>query len=127
MDEDNVFRYDSNEEIGEVIESGTGVIFIGDSKDNLSRVVVNMLLRVVSNTDLNIIHYSSDISSVSNYIDEEVTVPIVLFVVDGEVDSYHIGTIDNKEELTEDEEVSLYNIYLDGVHRVLNDVCDERC
>lgn len=127
IDEDNIFQYNTNEEINHILSSGTGVIFIGSEDDNLSRCVMNLLVKVSNHTDIQVIHYNKDINSVSKYIDEEVKRPVVLFVIDGKLDSYHIGTVDNKEVLSSDEEVLLYNLYLDGVHKVLDDVCDERC
>lgn len=127
IDEDNIFQYASNEKIKEIMENGTGVIFIGGSQNNLSRSAINVMIKVIENTDINVIHYSNDVSSVSEYIDEDVDIPVVLFVIEGKIDSYHMGTINDKEELSNDEEIELYNIYLDGVHKVLNDVCDERC
>ena len=127
IDVDNVFKYYTNDEIKDVIENGSGVIFIGNSEDNLSRVVVNVLNKVVSNTDIDVVYCNSDKDIVSKYIDEDISIPVVLFIFEGEVSSYHIGTINDSYELSNDEEIELYNIYLEGVHRVLNDVCDERC
>ena len=58
---------------------------------------------------------------------EKLKVPIVINVLEGDITSYYVGTIDDKEVLTEDEELELYNIYSNGIHEVLQDACDERC
>ena len=53
--------------------------------------------------------------------------PIVLNILEGKITSYHIGTINDKDKLSESEELELYNIYTDGIHEVLQDTCDEEC
>ena len=35
--------------------------------------------------------------------------------------------IDDKVDLSEDETIDLYNIYLEGIHKVLQDACNESC
>ena len=127
IDGDSVFEYYTNDEINDIIKNDSGVIFIGNGEDNLSRVVVNVLDKVVSNTDIDVVYCNNNKDIVSEYINEDISIPVVLFVFEGEVSSYHIGTINDSYELSNDEEIELYNIYLEGVHQVLNDVCDERC
>lgn len=124
----NIVEYSDLDKINSIIGNGSGVIFIGDAKDNLSRRVVDVLLSVADNTGLNKIYYYDSLDGI-NGIDsiENKKIPLVLFVFEGEVLDYHVGTIDDKVELSEDEVIELYNKYSLGVHKVLNDACDESC
>ncbi|MCI6266527.1 MAG: hypothetical protein MR598_06775 [Erysipelotrichaceae bacterium] len=124
----NLIQYSNLEEINKIIKDGTGVIYIGSPTDDVSRRAVDVLLGVTHNTDLEKIYYISSMDGIQG-IDsiEEKKIPLVLFVLDGEIVSYHIGTIEDKTDLSDDELVQLYNIYSEGVHKVLQDACDERC
>lgn len=55
-------------------------------------------------------------------------VPMVLFVKDGEVVSYHLSTVDSQEDpsisLNDSQRDELYNIYLDGINSVVGGVCN---
>lgn len=128
ISEANLIKYSTDDEINQIIQDGTGVIYIGNPKDNISRKAVDVLLGVAHNTDLEQIYYIDHLDGIEG-IDEisDLKIPLVLFVVDGEIISYHIGTIEDKVELSDDEVVELYNIYSDGLHQVLGDACDERC
>lgn len=128
IDEENIIKYVSREEVNKIIKSKTGVIFIGDPSDNLSRVAINLLLEASSSTDLSKIYYIDRLDNIEGLEKiENKKVPLVLNVLDGEVKSYHVGTIEDKDKLTEDEKMELYNIYIEGIHEVLQDSCDERC
>ena len=128
LSDDKVFYMATSEEVNDVLSNGSGVILIGKAQDNLTRRVVKVLKDTALNTGLDNVYYLSSFDQVN--IDEDIPtdgMPIVIFVVDGKVVTYHIGTIDDKVDLSEDEEISLYNIYVDGVHKVLKDACDEEC
>ena len=114
--------------INKIIESGTGVILIANKKDNLSRRAVSVLMEASSNTDLDKIYYIDSIEGIVGIDEiENKNIPLVLFVLDGKIEAYHVGTIEDKVELSEDETIDLYNSYLDGIHKVLQDACDESC
>lgn len=55
-------------------------------------------------------------------------VPMVLFVKDGEVVSYHLSTVDSREDpsisLNDSQRDELYNIYLDGINNVVGGICN---
>lgn len=61
--------------------------------------------------------------------EKRIYVPLVVFVVDGEIVNYHMDTVSSQTDpyvvLDEDQQVELYNIYTDGIHDVLGDVCEE--
>ena len=120
---------DSNEkEINQLLQNGTGVVFIGKATDKLSRKAISILLSASDNTDLKKIYYLDDYQSIDGLEEiENIKIPIVLFVLDGKIEKYHVGTVEDKVDLDEDQTLELYNIYLDGIHVVLQDTCDESC
>lgn len=128
ISQNNLMRYSTVDEVNTLIQSGTGVVYIGKPDDDLSRKVADVLIDVANNTDLGVIYYLKELDGVS-LLDEitEQKVPLVLFVLDGKITSYHVGTIDGKVDLSDDEVIQLYNIYMNGIHEVLQDACDERC
>ncbi len=128
IDEDNIIKYSDVQEINKIISSGTGVIFIGNAKDDISRRVIDILFKVSDSTGLDKIYYIDSLDNIKGMDDiSDKKIPIVLFVLDGKIVKYYVGTINDKVDLTSDEEMELYNKYLDGIHEVLQDNCDERC
>ncbi len=128
LENTNIIKLSTTSEINKVIEKGTGVIFIGNPKNNLSRRAISILLEVANNTDLEKIYYLDNYDEINNIQSiENIKIPLVLFVVEGKIVNYRVGTVEDKEELTDDETIELYNFYLEGVHQVLQDACDERC
>jgi hypothetical protein len=124
----NLIEYSSTDEVNDLIKSGTGVVYFGCAVDNLSRRVVDVLFSAVGSSNLEKIYYLDSLDGVEGIEGIGGTeMPMVLFVLRGEIVLYHIGTIDDKVELDDEETVELYNIYLDGIHKVLEDACDERC
>ena len=63
--------------------------------------------------------------------EKRIYVPIVIFVHDGTIVDYHMDTVETQtnpmDELTEEEHDELYDIYVSGIHKVLDDLCDENC
>ena len=125
ISEDNIIKYATKKEIKEIIKNKSGVIFIGDPKDNQSRVAIKCLLNASESTDLQQIYYTKDTTNIEEI--ENTKTPIVIYVLEGKIVSTHNGTIKDKTKLSEDEEIELYNIYIDGIHKVLQDACDEEC
>ena len=120
IDYDNIVKYANKNKINNIISEGTGVILIGSPRDNVCRKAVSLLLKVSDSTDLDTIYYNSNLDGISGLDDiGELNVPVVLFVLDGKIVKYKIGA--------NEEDMDLYNIYLDGIHEVLQDTCDERC
>ena len=125
ISEDNIIKYATKKEIKEIIKNKSGVIFIGEPQDNLSRVAIKCLLNASESTDLQQIYYTKDTTNIEEI--ENTKTPIVIYVLEGKIVSTHNGTIKDKTKLSEDEEIELYNIYMDGIHKVLQDACDEEC
>ena len=135
IDSNNVIKYSDISEILEILDDGSAVIYIGTSGNDLSRVIIPVLLNASESTDIDKIYYvdSSKIDKTFEIKDKEgkviisdneMNIPVVLFADEGSVIDYYIGSIDNKLELSEEETVELYNKYLQGIHGVLNDQCD---
>ncbi len=127
ISEDNYIKYIDINEVLNIIKKGTGVIYIGNEHDNECRQMVNILFDAADSTDLKTINYykATELTELNEYVDNP-QVPLVLFVYEGEIKSYKQG-IGNNENLTPDEKDELFNIYLDGIHEVLNDICEEEC
>lgn len=124
ISEKNIIEYKTIEEINNIVKNKSGVIFIGTPKDNKSRISIKLLLDASESTDLQEIYYIDNIKNIKIENIDKSKVPIVLFISEGKVvDKYTV----KKEELTEDEEIDLYNNYLEGIHKVLQDTCDEEC
>lgn len=123
LENSSIIKYSDSDEINKILESGSGVIFIGSPLDNVSRRVIDVLLQVASGTSLDRIYYIDNIDN----INDDVSLGDVLFILDGKVINKHSGTIDNKLELNDEELLELYNIYSKGIHDILGDTCDERC
>lgn len=117
----NLISYSDVEEVNKVIEEGTGVIYIGSPTDNVSRLAVSVLLDVVLNSGLEKVYYIDTLDGVVGIDNvENKKIPLVLFVLDGEIVKYHIGTIDDKIELSDEELILLYNSYSEGLQLVLD-------
>lgn len=124
----DIVEYANLDDVNEILENGTGVVLVSNPQDDISRVAVSVLLEASSNTDLDKIVYIKSLDGINDVETlENVDVPLVLFVLDGKIMSYHSGTIDKKVDLTEDEHLELYNTYIEGIHQVLQDACDESC
>lgn len=63
--------------------------------------------------------------------EKRIYVPLVIFVRDGEIVSYHVDTVESQTNpfvlLNEDQKNELMDIYISAMHKVLNDVCDSSC
>ncbi len=63
--------------------------------------------------------------------EKRIYVPLVIFVRDGEIVGYYADTVESQtnpyELLNNDQKNELMDIYLELMHKVLNDVCDDKC
>lgn len=128
LEDSDLIRYSKVSEINSLIKKGTGVIFFGSPTDNLSRRVIDILLEVADNTGLKEIYYMDTLDGIEGLDSiEGKKLPLVLFVLEGKIVGYRVGTVDDKVDLTDDDIVTLYNQYSEGIHQVLQDACDEAC
>lgn len=175
IDSDNIVKYATIDEVVNIVEEGTGVIYFGYSDCPWCRNAVPVLLDAASSTSLDTIYYLDmkevrDIKKLGKdnkivieyegakgydkllkaldeilepyYLEDKegntydtnekrVYVPLVVFVLDGEIIDYHLDTVESQEnpyeELNQEQYDELYEIYSEGIHEVLGDLCDERC
>lgn len=63
--------------------------------------------------------------------EKRIFVPLVVFVREGEIVGYHLDTVPSQQNpfklLDENQKNELMDIYVDLIHKVLNDVCDSTC
>lgn len=63
--------------------------------------------------------------------EKRIFVPLVVFVRDGKIVGFHADTVSSQTNpyvaLNEDQKNELLDIYIDLIHKVLNDVCDSSC
>ena len=63
--------------------------------------------------------------------EKRIFVPLVVFVREGEIVSYHLDTVPSQENpfygLNDEQKNELMNIYVNNMHKVLNDACDTSC
>ena len=90
IDEDNIITYSNKEEINKLIKEGTGIVFIGSPKDNLSRTAINILLQASTTTDIDKIYYLNTLEGITGIDEiENQELPIVLNILEGKIISYH--------------------------------------
>ena len=63
--------------------------------------------------------------------ENSIFVPLVVFVREGEIVSYHLDTVPSQKNpfdgLNDEQKNELMDIYVNNMHKVLNDVCDTNC
>lgn len=169
IDDDNVITYSNYNEVMDILNNGTGVIYFGFPECPWCRNVVPILLESAEITGINKIYYYNAlsirdtkvlnengtittekegteeyynlISVLSEYLGEykglndtsikRLYFPTVVFVKDGEILGLHVGTVSSQTDpyikLNEEQTSELKNIYVDYMHKVLDDLCDESC
>lgn len=173
ISEDNIVKYSNLDEVIEILQEGTGVIYLGYPECPWCRNAISVLLSAADSTSLEDIYYVNmydvrdkkeldednnivttveaqdgyyelldELSDIlDDYIlndkqgnsyntgEKRIYVPTVLFVRDGELVDYHVDTVESQKDpyvaLNEDQTLELYDIYLDGIHDVLDDQCDD--
>jgi len=134
---DNVIRYSSYEELVKIIDNkDDAVIYLGNNACLYCRTVVQVLLDVSSNTEIDKIYYidvrneSSKVGKIVEVIGDKIIgnnknleLPLVLFIVDGRVVSFKIGTFvshkDPYKKLNDTQLSALTNVYMTGINDVI--------
>lgn len=165
--ENNQIKYASFDEVMDVLETGTGVIYFGSPDCSWCRSAVPILLNSALDNNLDKILYfnASDIRDEKHLdeagnviVDQEGTeqyyqlieklsevlspyeklqdssikrlyFPTVIFVKNGKIVASHEGTVSEQEDssvrLTKRQADELYQIYTNGIQKVLGIYCDE--
>ena len=172
---DNAVKYSTNEEILEVLNRGTGVIYFGYPTCPWCRNAVPVLLEAANEIGIENIYYLNMkderdqikvkedgtlevvndgtkgykklLERLDNILldytledihgntisanEKRIYVPLVVFVRDGEIVGYHTDTVATHtnpfELLNEEQQNELMDIYINLMHKVVNDVCDSEC
>lgn len=174
ISESNPVKYSNAKEIIKVLDSGTGIIYLGYPKCPWCRNAVPILMQAASDLGIEKVYYMNMYDERDEYgvedgelvlkksgtdqykqllkaLDEvlddyvvededgkeyetgekRIYVPYVIFVRDGEIVGIHDDTVESQKDpyvaLTEKQKEELYDIYTDYIHKVLDDICDERC
>lgn len=138
----NKIKYTSTSQIVNIFEDEKdAVIYFGYPSCAYCRTTAQILTDVASKTKLNKIYYlnteyltfqkddklidliGSDFFKGSNK-NKQINAPLVLFIVDGDIVSYHEGTLSTHnnayEKMSEDQIEGLSEIYKYGINDVLN-------
>ena len=169
ISKDNNIKYSTVNEVVDILQNGTGIIYLGNPFDAMSRNVVPVLLESASELGVEEIYYlniknedstdqmdsltpsmedykilldtlkdslehyklEEDTMNPVNEDDNIVVIPTVIFAYEGEVVGIHTNSVkthvDPNNLLTNDEKNELMDIYINYIHKVLNDVCTEEC
>lgn len=134
----NVFKYSTLEEILNVFNNkGDAVIYFGYAECLYCRNAVQVLYDTAADTNLDAIYYLNVEENVDESLlkvlgnefkteDGQINAPLVLFVVDGQIVSYNIGTLFSQEDpcvpLDDSQVQGLSEIYRYGINDVLSSV-----
>lgn len=172
INENNIIKYATIDEIVDIIKNGTGVIYLGYPECPWCRNAIPALLEAADSTSLETVYYLNmfdvrdrlslddegnivtEVEAKEGYDDllealdsilddytlsgkdgntvstgeKRIYVPIVIFVRDGEIISYHNDTLPSQTDpyvsLSEEENNELINIYKEKILSVTNNSCD---
>ena len=165
----NPFVYAKYEEVMDILEDGSGVIFFGFPECPWCRNMVPVLESAAKEMGIDKIYYfnaldmrdikslnkdgsiktekkgrdeyyklisalGDSIGSYEGLNDDSIKrlyFPTVVFVKDGKILSSHIGTLDSQTDpykvLNDKQKNELKEIYMDGINKVYEIMCDETC
>lgn len=169
VDEDNVFEKMSAEGAANLVENGTGILYLGYTNCPWCQDLVPLLNKIAKNNNINSVYYIEDfydmrpdksanpkynaeynkiVSKIEEYEnktgesikeDNIIRVPLVLFVKNGEIVGYQLGTVEEHEitkdennnytlrDLTEDE-INTINKKLENlIHKIYSNACSSGC
>lgn len=138
----NNLKYSSISEVISIFENkGDAVIYFGTPTCLYCRSSIQVLCDTAASTELDVIYYLDVDNTDKDYgkllstlgekftIDnkgEELYIPLVIFVTDGRVVSYHKGTVSSHlnyyDELDKDQKEGLTFIYKSGINDVLDSI-----
>ena len=124
--EKNPIKYSSMAEIEDIINNKSGIIFLGNSKDNKSRVILPSLIEATNQTGIKPLYYLSieDKEEIKGLLNKDLDIPLIIFVKDGEI----LKILDNQEEtLSSNKQDELLKTYRNNIHEILDDLCDQSC
>lgn len=175
IDKKNAIKYADADEIIDILDNGTGIIYFGYPECPWCRNAIPVLLEAASELNVENVYYMNlkderdtievledgtlkttkegtegykklltRLDAVLNeYVLEDLNgnevktgekriyVPLVVFVREGKVVGIHSDTVSSQTNpyvtLNTEQKNELLDIYIDLIHKVLNDVCDSSC
>ena len=169
ISKDSKVYYATYQQIMDLLDHGTGVIYFGFPECPWCRNAVPVLLEAAEETPIDRIYYFNALSmrdkksldENGNIITEQegteeyyqlvealrsvlgpyeglnddtilrLYFPTVVFVKDGEIIGSHEGTLNSQEnpyiELSKSQKEELKQVYVNFIHKVLGDLCDDKC
>jgi len=172
---DNVVKYVTSEELLEVLDEGTGVVYFGYPNCPWCRSAVPVLIEAADEVGIENIYYlnvkderdeikvkedgtlevvkegTEGYKKILKRLDsilldytltdihgnevsaneKRIYVPLVVFIKDGEIVGYHLDTVTSQknpfESLNEEQKNELMDIYINLMHKIVNNVCDSNC
>ena len=125
LDNNNPFVYRNEKQIEKILKNNTGIIFIGNAKNETSRATVNLLAKLAKKTDVTKIFYldNTNITSktIKKYTDNKVA---IIFVIAGEVIAEYSEQTLKKQSIMGrciECEIEFY------MQQTFSDYCDETC
>ncbi len=100
ISEENTFKYKSEKEIIDILNNGTGIIFIGNETDNNSRYIVNILteLAIKNNKDINYINSNNIKENGLLEIINTNGIPLIILAEEGKIIDMYNGNVDDDKD-----------------------------
>ena len=135
LNDSNVYKYISVEDLKELLDKKDGLVFIGNPNDNISRKAISALNDVVLSTSIPEVYYI-DINNVNDQLKStildkakisNINSGTLISIESGNIlKVYYPSEVLNNNELSESEKQSLYDIYKKIVNNFIEE-CDENC
>lgn len=148
VSKDNRYKYTSVKDVIDVIENGSGIIFLGFPTCPWCKEAAPVLNVAAKERDIkeifyynfkdirtnNTEEYQKLVKLLSDYIGEDedgnkrLGAPTVVFVQNGKIKGVHIDTVEthdpHERKMNDEEKEELKKIYIDLIDKVYNDDCD---
>ena len=133
--EKNPIVYSNLDEVIDIMDNKSGLIYFGNAKSNSCRDMISILIEAAKQTGLKKIYYidtknieenDEKLSKIKEYVND-FNGAILLFIKDKE----NIGSIQSLDKdykkMSEEEQDELLKIYRNSIHEMLDDICDQSC
>ena len=136
----NNIKYVNTKEALDVLEKGTGILYIGNPKSNKCKSVLPILLKAATEEEIDNIYYLNNLkikknskeykkllSNLSDYIagSKEISIPSFIFIMGGKIVDYSVNTT-YSTNLNSKEKKELKKLYKKSINKIYG-TCDESC
>lgn len=136
--DNNPIVYSNLDEIIDIIENKSGLIYLGYPESNSCRDSIGILIEAAKQTGLKKVYYLNVKNINADTKSEEQVNKLKKYVSDFEginvifvKDKDNIGTISSLDKdykkMSESELDELLKVYRNSIHEMLNDLCDQSC